>query len=252
MKALDSNRSTRWHLAQECQQANQLDKKSKLVRSDLKLFILRRYQYADELFETFSKFKKITSTTKILEVGSGPHGVSFFYPIGMKIALDPLASFYRKEFAFVQERGNAILLQGVGEKLPFFSKVFDCVVSDNVIDHTSDAQEVLSEIFRVLKDDGMFFLAINLHHWVYSLFSFAFKVLFFFNIILNFPNFRTHTYFFTPSRMKRMIKNEGFKILFEDIPLQRDLSNGSSWRFDSFKPFNHVPSIFVCSKGHPY
>jgi ubiquinone/menaquinone biosynthesis C-methylase UbiE len=168
----------------------------------------------------------------------------------MKIALDPLASFYRKEFEFIQERGDSILIQGIGERLPFFSKIFDCVVSDNVIDHTANAKEVLSEIFRVLKDDGVFLLAVNLHHWIYSLFSFAFKVLFFFNIILNFPNFRTHTYFFTPSRMKRMIKSEGFKILFEEIPLQRDLSNRPTWGFNLFRPFNHVSGIFVCSKGH--
>ena len=241
---LDSKRSGRWELAQEYQQKNQLNKKTRLVDIDKKTIFLQHYNNAKELFKFITQINPITETTKILEVGSGPHGVSFFYPKGKRIALDPLACFYKKEFSFIQDGTNALIVQGIGESLPFQNNTFDCVISDNVVDHTANAHKVLSEIKRVLKDDGLFLLTVNLHHWFKKICCDIFNFLFSIKIVPDFPNFRTHTYFFTPKTINQLIKQSGFKIINTNMP-GHDVSNKD---ITILKPFNHTSGIFLCTK----
>lgn len=52
-----------------------------------------------------------------------------------------------------------------GEKLPFSDKSFDVVVSNHVIEHLTDVDRHLSEIWRVLKDDGLVYLATPNRFW---------------------------------------------------------------------------------------
>jgi len=236
----NSKRNSRWRLAQEYERRYQLNKRSAISEKDSKQIVISRYEFALSLLNIISKFRNITETTKILEVGSGPHGVSLFYPKGMRIALDPLACCYRKEFSFIQDGTDALIVQGIGESLPFPNNIFDCVISDNVIDHTENAHKVLSEIKRVLKNDGLFLLTVNLHHWFKKICCDIFNFLFSINIVPNFQNFRTHTYFFTQKTISRLLKKSGFEILNTNIPGNRGIS--------SLKPFNFVCGIFLCSK----
>jgi ubiquinone/menaquinone biosynthesis C-methylase UbiE len=242
-------RAARWHLAQEYQKRNQLNKKAKLLESDIKLFISERYRYSFELFELMSKYKQITNNSKIIEVGSGPHGVSFFYPQRRTVAVDPLAHFYKQQFSFIQSGVTANIVQGQGEKLPFSPKSFDFVVSDNVLDHTSDAQAFMLEMRRVLVDGGLLLLTVNVHHWMYSLFGRIFDFLFRIDIVPNFPNYRTHTYFFTLAGLKRLVRQNGFKILFVKFSLNggQKLSNFNLLNY--FRPFKNSMTVFVCSKA---
>lgn len=59
-------------------------------------------------------------------------------------------------FTFVQLKG---------EKLPFADKSFDVVVSNHVIEHMANADIHLSEIERVLTDDGIAYLATPNRVW---------------------------------------------------------------------------------------
>jgi len=52
-----------------------------------------------------------------------------------------------------------------GEALPFSDRSFDIVVSNHVIEHVADAIRHLSEIERVLKDDGLAYLATPNRLW---------------------------------------------------------------------------------------
>ncbi len=165
-----------------------------------------------------AEFKKFTPQTRILVVGSGPHGVTFFYPVGRKVSLDPLARFYRKEFASIQGGSGTSFVEGVGEDQPFSDKAFDCVVSENVLDHTADALRVLEEILRTLKEDGVFLLRINLYPDIYGLYARIFNLLFALRLPVNFRNFQTHTYFFTPRAIARPLKRCRFTILKREIP----------------------------------
>jgi len=52
-------------------------------------------------------------------------------------------------------------LNGRGEGLPFGDNSFDLVISFNSLDHCEDPTKVLSEISRVLKRSGIFYLGIH-------------------------------------------------------------------------------------------
>jgi len=47
-----------------------------------------------------------------------------------------------------------------GNSLPFRSKSFDGVVLDNVLEHIADPKIILSEIFRVLKNEGILLIGV--------------------------------------------------------------------------------------------
>jgi ubiquinone/menaquinone biosynthesis C-methylase UbiE len=47
------------------------------------------------------------------------------------------------------------------ENLPFQDNKFDLVICRNAIDHVEDADKCVKEVERVLKDGGVFYLAIN-------------------------------------------------------------------------------------------
>lgn len=62
-----------------------------------------------------------------------------------------------------------------GAELPFSDKSFDMVVSNHVIEHVADADSHLLEIGRVLKDDGLAYLATPNRFWPWEVHN---KILF--------------------------------------------------------------------------
>jgi len=240
-----SKKILRWKLAQNQQQKNQLRKKIKFQQTDIKQILQYRTRLTKSIFKHLAEYKTITSETMILEVGSGPHGINFFYPKGIRIALDPLAPFFKKEFNFIQKNSNSLICQGMGENLPFSDKSFDIVISDNVLDHTLDTEKILFEIHRVLRDDGVLYLAINLHHLIFRIFCSLFKILYSIRIVPNTPNYKAHTYFFTPRMFKRKIKKGKFTTVFSNIHLPSDQKNKKKV---PLKPFKNLYSTFICIK----
>jgi SAM-dependent methyltransferase len=59
------------------------------------------------------------------------------------------------------EGGGPAWVQAAGERLPFSDGSFDAVVCCLVIEHATDADEVLAEVTRVLDAGGRFLLLIN-------------------------------------------------------------------------------------------
>ena len=53
---------------------------------------------------------------------------------------------------------NAFLMKE--NKIPFNSFFFNTVVMDNVIEHISDPEEILNEVKRVLKNNGIFIIGV--------------------------------------------------------------------------------------------
>lgn len=103
---------------------------------------------------------------RILEVGSGAHGLVFGFDKGFCVGIDPLAADYRRLFPQLQTRSNTV--GAMGEKLPFADETFDVVISDNVIDHAADPLGIVSEMVRVLKTDGLLYFTVNVHHRFYD------------------------------------------------------------------------------------
>jgi SAM-dependent methyltransferase len=246
MKTRNKTRTlSRWKLAQAQQKQNQLRKRNKIQKMNLKSILLSRAQLANSILHQLEEYTVLTPETIILEVGSGPHGINFFHRKGIRFSIDPLAGFFYKEFGFLQKNSHSYIIQGMGETLPFPGRSIDLVLCDNVLDHTLDGQKILSEIHRVLKDDGLLYLAINLHHLIYRIFSLIFKILYSVKMIPNTPNYKAHTYFFTPGIFKKMIKNGNFAIQSSTVPLPRHQKYKKS---PPFKPFKNIYSTFICSK----
>ena len=100
---------------------------------------------------------------RVLEIGSGPIGIVNCLEWGQRFAIDPLEDFYEQSPTLTKLRKPGVAyLKGTGENLPYPESFFSVVIIDNVIDHTHSPEKVLDEIYRVLKKNGLLYLAVNI------------------------------------------------------------------------------------------
>lgn len=96
---------------------------------------------------------------KVLDIGCGPRG-SLEWAVGSTtVCVDPLAKDYGKLGA---NKHKAVYVHTGAEDLPFPDESFDIITSINNLDHVSKVNAALSEISRVLKDEGTFLLYVDL------------------------------------------------------------------------------------------
>ncbi len=101
--------------------------------------------------------------SKVLEIGSGPVGTVSAWPHGDRFAVEPLYEVFEESTEFKKYREFPVsYVEGVGENIPFPDKYFNLIIIDNVLDHTRNPKQVLSEAGRVLKDDGIIYLSLNI------------------------------------------------------------------------------------------
>ncbi len=141
----------RWEIAQKSEKEywNEYTQDA-LLKEELE----RHKKKAEVLEKEWKSFLNITKKTRILQIGSGPEDVIMHLKTGEKYAIDPLADFYKEKFKL--DYKNLKFMQARGENLPFKDNFFDIVILANVLDHVESPEKVLSEIKRVLKDDGIF------------------------------------------------------------------------------------------------
>lgn len=143
--------SKRWEIAQKSEEEYWTGyMNDSLIQEEA----IRHSKKSKILFTEWSRFIKIGNNTRILQVGIGPEDIINYFPAGKRYAVDPLADFYKKKFKL--DYGELHFLNARGEKLPFKDQFFDIVVLANVLDHVESPEKVLSEIKRVLKDNGIF------------------------------------------------------------------------------------------------
>lgn len=114
-------------------------------------------------------FRPIAADARVLEVGSGAHGLVFYFGPSTQtrcVGVDPLACDYAQLFPAWQRRAQTIA--AAGERLPFADSSFDFVLCDNVVDHAKDPARIVREIARVLAPGGLLYFTVNFHHAVYN------------------------------------------------------------------------------------
>jgi SAM-dependent methyltransferase len=116
--------------------------------------------------EKLERVRAIAPDARVLEVGSGAHGLVFFFGTTRGVGVDPLACDYAALFPAWQHRARTIA--AAGERLPFADGSFDVVLCDNVVDHAEDPARIVKELTRVLAPGGLLYFTVNFHHSVYS------------------------------------------------------------------------------------
>ena len=115
--------------------------------------------------DKLQRVKPLAAKTRALEVGSGAHGLIFYFDADEKVGVDPLADHYRELFPAWQGRAKTVATGG--ESLPFDPASFDVVLCDNVVDHAENPRRIVEEIARVLAPGGLLYFTVNVHHPVY-------------------------------------------------------------------------------------
>jgi SAM-dependent methyltransferase len=117
--------------------------------------------------ELLEKFETIAADARVIEVGSGAHGLIFYFGVLHGVGVDPLAVSYRNLFPVWQNA--AATIAAVGEHLPFADASFDVVLCDNVVDHAESPIGIVGELVRILKPGGLLYFTVNVHHPVYAM-----------------------------------------------------------------------------------
>jgi len=127
---------------------------------------------------------------------------------------------FKKNNVFFKNTGN--------ENLPFDDNYFDFITSVTVLEHVADVDKSLDEITRVLKKDGLFYLACPNYFWIYEghyhYFMLPLMPKFIFKIIAKIkgddPSFIDGINYITDKSVKRKLK-------------ERDLLNKRDYSLDA-------------------
>jgi SAM-dependent methyltransferase len=161
----------------------------------------------------------IPDKARVLEVGSGAHGLIFYFEAAERIGVDPLADHYQALFPEWQHRATTIAASG--SDLPFENGRFDVVLCDNVVDHASDPRKIVEEIARVLRPGGLLYFTVNVHHrawhWAASLHA-AWRAV---GIPFEIAPFADHTVHLTLDAARRLFSGLPFRTVVEDHDIEQ-------------------------------
>ncbi len=202
-------------------------KKSEELTQDPRMTILNIKRKALVVREKIEKFRQTKPDDKVLEVGSGAHGLIFGFDEQFAVGIDPLASSYRELFPIWQKETNTVT--GVGEELPFPDNSFDVVLSDNVIDHAADPVKIIHELIRVLNPEGILYFTVNTHHPVYQPVSVIHGIWNAFGLNFEITPFADHTIHFTESSIQHAFENLPLKVLSKGTPHKGKVPAGNGF-----------------------
>lgn len=160
--------STRKKLAQRAleRQLEYQQKKAQHLKGHEAEVILAMQRSSRRVRELLETFEPIADDARVIEVGSGAHGLIFYFGARHGFGVDPLAVSYRSLFPRWQSCASTIA--AAGELLPFPDHSFDVVLCDNVVDHAESPKQIVAELVRILKPGGLLYFTVNFHHPIYA------------------------------------------------------------------------------------
>lgn len=103
-------------------------------------------------------YHDISLDSPLLDLGIGDgHFSATTFPGAVDFGIDP--SYKSLQEAYSYHAGRALCAAN-GDRLPFPDAYFSTVVSNSVLEHIPDLDEVLIEVRRVLKKDGAFIICV--------------------------------------------------------------------------------------------
>ena len=208
----DSNRHKRAQRALERQLAYQ-QRKALVVPGREPEIILAMQRSSKRVRDLLESFKPIPEDARVIEVGSGAHGLIFYFGARNGIGVDPLAVSYRS--LFPQWQKCAATVAAFGEHLPFADQSFDIVICDNVVDHAESPEAIVQELVRLLIPGGLLYFTVNVHHAIYSMAAQVHDTWKGAGLPLEVGPFADHTTHLTPEQAKQMFCGLPLKILRE-------------------------------------
>jgi len=172
------------------------------------------------------KYTEEQSIGRVIEIGSGSHGLIFFFDAQQGVGLDPLAVHYRGLFPAWQTRVQTIA--AVGEQVPVADQTFDIVLCDNVVDHAEDPAGIVGELARILKPNGLLYFTVNVHHPIYSIAARAHSTWNALGLSYEIGPFADHTTHLTFGAAQRLFSNQPFAILHEAANIEETKARARS------------------------
>jgi ubiquinone/menaquinone biosynthesis C-methylase UbiE len=215
-------------------QANEKSFWRSIYLSDNKNFYTKTNKKEDFLISTSGVLKNhninfINLENKILvDLGCGAYGEIMGIKILEKInqiylkkiiGIDPLMDFYKKEIGLIKETKNLQLINAKGEEIPLETESVDVVISSNAIDHCELPEVTISEVKRILKKNGIFYINV---HVLNSKFSFLSKILKYFD--------KNHPHHFTESKLEYLLKKQ-----FKNVKKNYSINIFSNEKMSFFK-----------------
>lgn len=162
-------KATREKLARRAleRQLEYQQRKAEQVRGHEDEVILAMKRSSRRVRDLLETFQPIAPDARVIEVGSGAHGLIFYFGSTHGIGVDPLAVSYGSLFPRWQRCAQTVA--AIGESLPFHDKSFDVVLCDNVVDHAELPSKIVLEMTRILRSGGLLYFTVNIHHQVYAI-----------------------------------------------------------------------------------
>jgi SAM-dependent methyltransferase len=160
----------------------------------------------------------LAAGARVLEVGSGAHGLIFFFEAAQRVGVDPLAHHYAALFPAWQRQAPTVAANG--KALPFPDASFDVVLCDNVVDHAEDPHGIVGELARVLRPGGSLYFTVHVHHWVYSAAAALHRAWNAAGLHLEIGPFADHTVHLTPSQGRRLLADLPLSVLADSCDIE--------------------------------
>jgi SAM-dependent methyltransferase len=205
--------STRRKLAQRAleRQLAYQQRKAEHIRGREEEVIAAMKQSSRRVRELLETFQPIKADARVVEVGSGAHGLIFYFGSQNAIGVDPLAVSYRSLFSRWQH--CVATVAAVGESLPFADRSFDIVLCDNVVDHAESPRKIVSELARILIPGGLLYFTVNIHHALYAVAAGVHSSWRAVGVPYELGPFADHTTHLTPDAAAALFKNLPLQIL---------------------------------------
>ncbi|PWT89232.1 MAG: hypothetical protein C5B55_11725 [Blastocatellia bacterium] len=163
--------------------------------------------------DLLESFQPIDGDARVIEVGSGSHGLIFTFGTRYGVGVDPLAVSYAKLFPCWQ--ANVPTVAAFGEHLPFLDHSFGIVLCDNVVDHAESPSEIAAELVRILTPGGLLYFTVNVHHALYAVAAGVHSTWRAMSVPFEIGPFADHTTHLTVSAARRLFVNLPIQILGE-------------------------------------
>jgi SAM-dependent methyltransferase len=127
-----------------------------------------RVAYSRLLLEDVLRFAerntKWLADKTVVSVGCGCTGDLAAFPAALKIAIDPLLYVYQKLGLLVADEagGRTVYLSLGAENLPLLDDFADLIICRNALDHMPKPELALDEFRRILKEDGLFYVGVDI------------------------------------------------------------------------------------------